>query len=106
MKHTLKYAGSIAMTLAAASIICAPLAAASPEDIFVGALTDQGVSWPGSTPANMVAAGQGVCQDWASGATFEQEVDSLTDNLSVEDAAFLIGAATASFCPEYESKVS
>ena len=54
----------------------------------------------------MVAAGKGVCQDWAAGATFEQEVGSLTNNLSADDAAFLIGAATGAFCPEDESKVS
>jgi hypothetical protein len=106
MKHTLKYVGSIAVGLTATALICAPLATASPEDVFVDALNEQGVTWPGATPANMVAAGQGVCQDWANGATFEQEVTSLTGNLSVEDAAFLIGAATAAFCPEYESNVS
>ncbi|WP_099040784.1 DUF732 domain-containing protein [Mycobacterium neglectum] len=106
MKHSLKIAGSVAAGLSAAALICAPLAAASPEDAFVGALTEQGVTWPGATPDNMVAAGKGVCQDWASGATFEQEVASLTSNLSPDDAAFLIGAATGAFCPEYESKVS
>jgi hypothetical protein len=53
----------------------------------------------------MVAAGQGVCQDWASGASLVQEVDSLSEHLSREDAGFLIGAATAAFCPQYESKV-
>lgn len=76
------------------------------DDAFVGVLTEQGVTWPGATPDNMVAAGRGVCQDWEAGATFEQEVTSLTPNLSAEDAAFLIGAATAAYCPEYESKVT
>lgn len=106
MKHSLKLTGSVAAGLTAAALICAPFAAASPEDVFVGALTEQGVTWPGATPENMVAAGQGVCQDWASGASFDQEVGSLAANLSTEDAAFLIGAATAAFCPEYESKIS
>ena len=106
MKHSSKIAASLAGGLAAAALICAPLASASPEDAFVGALTEQGVTWPGATPENMVAAGKGVCQDWAAGATFEQEVSSLTNNLSADDAAFLIGAATGAFCPEYESKVS
>lgn len=106
MKYTVKCAGSLAVGLTAAALMGAPLAGASPEDVFVDALNEQGVTWPGATPSNMVAAGHGVCQDWANGATFEQEVNSLTGNLSIEDAAFLIGAATAAFCPEYESNVS
>jgi hypothetical protein len=106
MKHFVTFAGSVAAGLTAAALMCAPLAAASPADTFVDALNKQGVTWPGATPANMIAAGQGVCQDWASGATFAKEVSSLSENLDAEDAAFLIGAATASFCPQYESKIS
>ena len=107
MKHLLKLAGSVAVGLSAAAVICAPLAGAdATDDAFLGALSEQGVTWPGATPDNQVAAGKGVCQDWAAGATFEQEVTSLTPNLTAEDAAFLIGAATAAYCPEFESKVS
>lgn len=106
MKLSVKLAGSVAAGLTAAALVCAPFAAASPEDSFINAVTEQGITWPGATPANMVAAGQGVCQDWANGASFEQEVDSLTAHLSAEDAAFLIGAATAAFCPQYKAKVS
>lgn len=107
MKRSMKLAGSVGAGLAAAALVCAPFAAAGPqEDAFIDAVTEQGVTWPGATPANMVAAGRGVCQDWTSGASFEQEVSSLTTHLSTEDAAFLVGAATAAFCPQYESKVS
>jgi hypothetical protein len=105
MKHFVKFAGSVTAGLTATALMCAPFAAATPADTFVDALTEQGVTWPGATPANMVAAGQGVCQDWGSGATLAQEVGSLSEQLSTEDAAFLIGAATATFCPQYESKV-
>jgi hypothetical protein len=107
MKYSLKIAGSVVGGLAAAALICAPIAAAdNADDAFIGALTEQGVTWPGATPANQIAAGKGVCQDWAAGATFESEVASLAPNLTAEDAAFLIGAATGAYCPEFESKVS
>jgi hypothetical protein len=107
MKYSLKIAGSVVGGLAAAALICAPIAAAdNADDAFIGALTEQGATWPGATPANQIAAGKGVCQDWAAGATFESEVASLAPNLSAEDAAFLIGAATGAYCPEFESKVS
>jgi hypothetical protein len=105
MNHFVKFAGPIAAGLTAAALVSAPLAAASPEDNFVNAMTQQGVTWPGATASNMVAAGQGVYQDWASGASLVQEVDSLSEHLSTDDAGFLIGAATAAFCPQYESKV-
>ncbi|MFI5510888.1 serine/threonine-protein kinase [Mycobacterium sp. NPDC051804] len=82
-----------------------PVSDTSPENAFIGALNGQGVTWPGATPANMVAAGRGVCTDWDAGATFDQEVASLTPHMSAEDAAFLIGASTAAFCPQYEWKV-
>jgi hypothetical protein len=107
MKYSLKIAGSVVGGLAAAALMCAPIAAAdNADDAFIGALTEQGVTWPGATPANQIAAGKGVCQDWAAGATFESEVASLAPNLSAEDAAFLIGAATGAYCPQFESKVS
>jgi hypothetical protein len=106
MKHFAQFAGSVAAGLTAVALLCAPVAAASPADTFVDALNKQGVTWPGATSTNMIAAGQGVCQDWASGANFQQEVSSLAEHLDAEDAAFLIGAATASFCPQYESKIS
>ena len=107
MKRSAKLAGSIATGLTAAALICAPLASAAPEDDFLSALESQGVTWPGATPANMVTAGQGVCEDWSNGATFTQEVASLEEaSLSTEDAAFLIGAATGAFCPQYESKIN
>ncbi|HEX2290427.1 MAG TPA: DUF732 domain-containing protein, partial [Pseudonocardiaceae bacterium] len=95
----------VAAGLAAAAFASAPLAAADPESDFLNALESQGVTWDGATPANMVAAGQGVCQDWDSGATFAQEVASLEAHMSMEDAAFLIGAATAAFCPQHEAKI-
>ena len=105
MKPSVKIAGAVAAGLAAAAFASAPLAAASPESNFLDALETQGVTWEGATPANMVAAGQGVCQDWGNGATFAQEVASLEPHLDTEDAAFLIGAATAAFCPQHESKI-
>ncbi|MFC3774710.1 DUF732 domain-containing protein [Mycolicibacterium holsaticum] len=69
-------------------------------------LDEAGVTWPGATPENKVAAGQGVCSDWANGATLESEIASLSEHLDPHDAGMLIGAATAAFCPQYESVVN
>ena len=106
MEHSLKLTGSAAAGLAAAALICAPLGAATPEeDVLVTTLTDAGVTWPGATPESMVAAGRGVCADWASGATFDQEMSSLAPNLSTENATVLVTVATGALCPEYQPKL-
>lgn len=92
--------------MAACALLCAPVAGASPEDAFLDVLGDAGVTWPGATPENMVEAGHGVCQDWANGATLEGEIAGLAEYLDPHDAGVLVGAATAAFCPEYESIVN
>jgi len=106
MRLFVKLAGLVAAGLSGAALVAAPLAAASPEDDFVATIANQGITWPGATPDNIVQAGKGVCQDWAAGATLEQEVSSLAPHLSSNDAAFFIGAATGAFCPDYQSKLS
>ncbi|GAT08175.1 hypothetical protein AU184_13955 [Mycolicibacterium novocastrense] len=99
-------AGTIFAGLAASAFFLAPLAAASPEDAYLNVLGEAGVTWPGATPDNMIAAGKGVCTDWANGATLEGEIAGLAEHLDPHDAGVLVGAATAAFCPEYEAKVT
>src|SRR5262245_54160132 len=82
MGLSIKLIGLVATGFTAAGLLCAPVAMASPEDDFVSAITNKGISWPGATPENMVEAGRGVCQDWSAGATLEQEVASLAPHLS------------------------
>lgn len=101
-----KSAGLVLAGIAASALFCAPIAGATPEDTFLHVLDEAGVTWPGATPENMVEAGHGVCQDWANGATLEGEIAGLTEHLDAHSAGVLIGAATAAFCPEYESIVN
>lgn len=101
-----KSAGVIFAGIAASALLSAPLASAGPEDNFLNVLNDAGVTWPGATPDNMIAAGKGVCEDWSNGATLDSEIAGLSEHLDPNDAGVLIGAATAAFCPEYETKVT
>ena len=103
---TLRSAGAVFAAITSLALLCAPLATAAPEDDFLSVLEDAGVTWPGATPDNMVAAGKGVCEDWANGATLDSEIAGLSEHLDPDDAGVLIGAATAAFCPEYEAKVT
>ena len=101
-----KHAGFVLVGMAASALLCAPVAAASPEDNFLSVLNEEGVTWPGATPANMIAAGRDVCEDWSNGATLEGEIAGLSEHLDPNDAGMLVGAATAAFCPQYEAKVT
>lgn len=101
-----KHTGLILAGITATALLCAPLAAASPESDFLTVLDQAGVTWPGATPNNMIAAGHGVCEDWSNGATLEGEITGLSEHLDPNDAGMLIGAATAAFCPEYEANVT
>ena len=69
-------------------------------------MEDADVTWLGATPDGMIAAGKGVRTDWANGAFLESEISGLADYLDPHDASVLVGAAAATFCPEYEAKVT
>lgn len=69
-------AGTIFTGFAACALFMAPLAVASPEDAYLNVLDEAGVTWPGATSDNMIAAGKGVCTDWANGATLEGEISN------------------------------
>jgi hypothetical protein len=106
MKISLAWAATTAC--AALALVIAPVASADPEGDFLTVISDGGITWPSDKTAQVIETGYAVCQDWASGATFEQEVADLTEVTSWSDyqAGYFIGAATGAFCPEYESKVS
>lgn len=106
MAMNVKRTGFILAGIAASAVLCAPVAAASPEGNFLNVLDEAGVTWPGAAPDNMIAAGKGVCEDWSNGATLESEIAGLSEHLDPNDAGMLVGAATAAFCPQYEAKVT
>ncbi|KWX66464.1 DUF732 domain-containing protein [Mycobacterium sp. NAZ190054] len=106
MKITIACAASAA--LAAVALIGAPAALAAPEDDFLNVISGGGITWPPDKTPQVIETGYAVCQDWDSGASFEQEVADLTSvtNWSDYQAGYFIGAATGAFCPQYEWKVS
>lgn len=95
-------------SFATAAFAGAPAALAAPEDDFLTVIAGGGISWTADQTQQVIETGYAVCQDWANGASFEQEVADLTSVTSWSDyqAGYFVGAATGSFCPEYEYKVS
>jgi hypothetical protein len=92
--------------LAAITMATAPLATAGPEEDFLKYIADHGITWPSGNTQAIINAGHGVCQDWQSGASFSKEVSDIESATGWSDkqAGVFIGAATGSFCPQYESK--
>src|SRR6201990_3612175 len=71
--------GGFATTVfALLTIATAPLAAASPDDDFVGALARSGLSFPAQATSRVINAGHAVFQGFAIGATYQKVVDGVT----------------------------
>src|SRR4051812_22050896 len=99
--------GAAAAAFAAVVLGTAPMAAAGPEDNFLSVIAKEGITWPAGKDQQVVDTGQAVCQDWKGGATLATEVTDLqevTDWTDYQIGVF-IGAATAAFCPQYQSKL-
>ena len=100
---------SAAIAVAAVGLIAAPIASAtSPaEQKFLTVIADHGITWPQGKDQAVIDTGHAVCTDWQNGATVASELADLqgATHWSEDWAGFFIGAATASFCPQYESKL-
>lgn len=109
MKNTARLRRPIALGLAAFVVLAtAPTATAdAADDNFLRALTQRGLSWPAGNDQTMINVGHAVCADWAGGDTMAQTVDDVQKalGLSTNGAGTVIGAATASYCPEFRSKM-
>ncbi|GAB3218319.1 DUF732 domain-containing protein [Mycolicibacterium hippocampi] len=101
------FACAAAAAFGAVALGGAPVAGADPEGDFLTVISDGGITWPSDKTAQVIETGYAVCQDWAAGVTFEQEVADLTSATAWSDyqAGYFIGAATGAFCPEYEDRI-
>lgn len=100
--------GGLALFVAlAATVPFAVPASATPADdeLYVNVLTDQGIIPKYYGGDDALVSGHAIC------ATMDREgfsqmtmVDAVasTDHLAPNDAAFVVGAATAAFCPDLE----
>ena len=106
MKITLAFAAAGAF--AAASLIGAPAALATPEeDAFLSVISDGGITWDAAKTPQVLQTGYAVCQDWDAGATLDKEVSDLTSvtGWSQDQALTFVGAATGAFCGDYRYKL-
>jgi hypothetical protein len=103
----LTVAGTAMAAVALVALATAPQAAASPEDEFLAALADGGISVPSNATGNVIGGGHGVCRGWASGASYADGVADVTGALGGNQslARVFVRAATSVFCPKYASKL-
>jgi hypothetical protein len=96
--------GGFATTVfALLAIATAPLAAASPDEDFLAALTSNGISYPPQAGPSLLSAGHTVCQKFAKGAS-QKDVTAYVDkgfggNNGLSGS--FISAATSTLCPKY-----
>lgn len=86
------------------SLATAPRASADNEDYFLNELykTHQKWNWPYGEQY-IIDVGHGVCNDWAAGVSYPDEVASLATSKqwTQRNTRYFIALATGSFCQGY-----
>ena len=70
-------------------------------------LTQYRERFPGGTDDAGVRIGHYICDDYRAGTSFRDEVTYLMSKnaaFTAGDVGFLIGASTASYCPEFNNR--
>jgi Protein of unknown function (DUF732) len=85
------------------AIATAPLAAASPDDEFLSALTRNGISFPPQAGISLISAGHSVCHKLGKGDSHQDVTAYIAKafggNMGLTGS--FISAATSTLCPQY-----
>jgi hypothetical protein len=100
-------AASAMAMFAVIALATAPQAAANPDDDFLKALTDGGITFPASMNSQVVTGGRELCKGWSSGASASDEIGIVTKATGLDKgrARVVVRAATNAYCPTYLSKI-
>lgn len=96
---------AVPSTVAAAVVISAGVAAASPQDdAYLAQLRAAGLTWPPKTDEALIAEAHDVCYDLTWGWTPQQIADDLharldTKGVTLLDVGSLVNAAHSIYCP-------
>jgi Protein of unknown function (DUF732) len=96
-------AGFATTVFAFITVATAPFAAASPDQDFLDALADGGVTYPANATRQVLTHGHMVCQDFATGATFTDAVGGVAGGMGGNQrlAGQFVRAATNTLCPKF-----
>ncbi|CAN5288326.1 hypothetical protein BH09ACT8_BH09ACT8_20550 [soil metagenome] len=92
------------VALAASLSLAPPALADQADDAFVSALTAHGIIPNSLTADQALINGHAICVTMEKGIGQADMVGAVasSDHLSTDDAGFVVGAATAAFCPDYD----
>jgi hypothetical protein len=96
--------GGFATTVfALLAIATPPLAAASPDDDFLSALTRNGISYPPQAGLSLLSAGHSVCQKLSKGADSREVTADITKGFGGNQglSGSFMDAASSTLCPQY-----
>ena len=94
--------GGFATTVfALLAIVTSPLAAASPDDDFLAALTKNGISYPPQAGVSLLTAGHSVCSKLGKGDSYQSVSADITKAFGGNQglAGSFMSAATSTLCP-------
>lgn len=100
MKSKIGMVAPAAAALTAAALAWAPAAIASPDD-FLSELSTNGVSLPGLTPSQTVAAGYQACSALRSGTSVLDEMSAVEQKYGFSQGTLFVSAATTNLCPDF-----
>jgi hypothetical protein len=91
---------SAAAAATAVGVLCAPTAAAD-QGNFLDELSTNGVSLPGKTGPETVAAGFEACGQLRSGTSVLDEMDAVEQKYHFSQGTLFVSAATTNLCPDF-----
>lgn len=100
MKSKIGIVAPAAAALTAAALAWAPFALAS-SDSFLDELATNGVSLPGMTPSQTVAAGYEACSALKSGTSILDEMSAVEQKYGISQGTLFVSAATTNLCPDF-----
>ncbi len=101
----IKFLIVLPVALSASLALAAPAVADPDADAnFVQVLTTKGIVPTALSADQALINGHAICGTMAKGISQMDMVGAVasSDHLSQDDAGFVVGAATAAFCPEYD----
>lgn len=85
----------------------APEPTVSIESLYLEVVREEEPDLIAVPDSNLVGLADNICEFFASGGSFEDAVYlGVESGMDIRTTAFLVGASTAAFCPEYKYKFS
>jgi hypothetical protein len=93
----------VAIGVAAASLVAAPVASAEPRDLFLDELATLNIPLIAGNQADTVSAGYHVCDDLRGGASVLDEMATAETRyqLASGQGTLFVSAATTNLCPDF-----